>query len=116
MHDKEQAHDVVLALSGSVAAYKGVELLRQFVKRGLRVQPLLTRGAARFVGPETLSALSGYPCLSELFSERAGETHVQLAQGGARFVIAPATADVLARIAQGRADDLVTATALCWPG
>jgi phosphopantothenoylcysteine decarboxylase / phosphopantothenate---cysteine ligase len=107
--------DILLATTGSVAAFKAVALLRLLVGAGLRVQTIQTKSAQRFVGPETFSALSGRPCWVEMFTNTGSERHVELAASGARYVIAPATADILARLAQGRADDLVTATALCWP-
>lgn len=115
MSAKVAPFDVLLACSGSIAAYKTIVLLRLLVARGLVVQPVVTRSALHFVGAETLSALSGRACLSEMFGSAGAEPHVELAASGAKFVLAPATADVLARLAQGRSDDLLTATALCWP-
>jgi phosphopantothenoylcysteine decarboxylase / phosphopantothenate---cysteine ligase len=76
------------------------------------VQPVMTRAALRFVGRATLSGLTGRPVYTDMF-QGVGEPHVELGRDSHLIVIAPATADLLARLAHGRADDLVTATALC---
>lgn len=105
---------IALAVTGSVAAYKAVELARLLVKRGHRVLPLMTASAARFVGPVTLSGICGEPVAMDMWDPSyPGELHVEIATQADLVAIVPATADVLARLAQGRADDLVTATALC---
>lgn len=108
---------VALALTGSVAAYKAVEVARLCVKAGATVLPLMTASAARFVGPVTLAGITGNPVSSDMWDPAyPGEMHVAIAARADVLVIVPATADVLARLAQGRADDLVTATALCARG
>ncbi len=105
---------IALAVTGSIAAYKSVEVARLLVKRGARVIPVMTAGAARFVGPLTLSGICGEPVASDMWDPKfAGEMHVAIAQQADAIAIVPATADILARIAQGRADDLVTALLLC---
>lgn len=108
---------VALAVTGSIAAYKAVEVARLLVKRGHRVLPLMTSSATRFVGPVTLSGICGEPVATDMWDPTyPGELHVSIAERAEVLAIVPATADVLARLAQGRADDLVTATALCARG
>jgi phosphopantothenoylcysteine decarboxylase/phosphopantothenate--cysteine ligase len=108
---------IALCVTGSVAAYKSVELARLLVKAGAKVLPVMTASAARFIGPVTLSAVTGEAVATEMWDASfAGEMHVKLAERAELVVIAPATADVLARLAHGRADDLVTALALCAQG
>ena len=105
---------VVLCVTGSIAAYKAVILLRLLRQEGARVTPLLTRSARQFVGQATFSGLSGEVVRDDFFAEGlAGELHVDLATNSDLIMVAPATADVLARLAQGRADDLLCATVLC---
>jgi len=105
---------VLLAVTGSIAAYKAVLLLRLLKKAGAHVEVLLTDTARRFVGAATFSGL-GAPVHDDMFSA-PGELHVTLGQRADVLLVAPATADVLARLRQGRADDLLTATALCLRG
>ncbi len=113
----EHRHVVALAVTGSVAAYKAVEVARLLVKAGHRVLPLMTSSATRFVGPVTLSGICGQPVATDMWDPTyPGELHVAIADRADVVAIVPATADLLARLAQGRADDLVTATALCAKG
>jgi phosphopantothenoylcysteine decarboxylase / phosphopantothenate---cysteine ligase len=108
---------VALAVTGSIAAYKAVEVARLLVKRAIRVVPLMTASASRFVGPTTLSGICGEGVAEDMWDPSyPGEKHVAIADLADVLAIVPATADVLARLAQGRADDLVTATALCARG
>ena len=108
---------VALAITGSIAAYKAVEVARLLLGRGARVQPLMTRSAERFVGKTTLSGICGQPVATDMWdAAHPGEMHVQMADEADLVLVVPATADVLARMAQGRADDLVTALALCAKG
>jgi phosphopantothenoylcysteine decarboxylase/phosphopantothenate--cysteine ligase len=105
---------IVLAVSGSIAAYKAVEVARLLKKAGARVLPLLTRAAKEFVGPQTFSGITGEPVAEDMFDPTfAGEKHVDLGRNADLVLIVPATADLLARLAAGRADDLVTALVLC---
>jgi len=105
---------VVLAITGSIAAYKAPIVARLLLKRGARVIPLLTKSAREFIGSATLSGLTGERVHSSAFGEGvAGELHVDLAKQADVIAVVPATADTLARLAAGRADDLLTATALC---
>jgi|HubBroStandDraft_2_1064218.scaffolds.fasta_scaffold15255_3 phosphopantothenoylcysteine decarboxylase/phosphopantothenate--cysteine ligase len=108
---------VALCVTGSIAAYKAVEVARLLVKSGAKVLPVTTASGARFVGPVTLSGVCGEAVATNMWDPAyAGELHVRLAQRADVVAIVPATADVLARLAQGRADDLVTALALCARG
>lgn len=104
---------VALCVTGSIAAYKAAEVARLLVKEGLTVLPVMSRSAAQFLGPMTLSGICGNPVRAEMFDpQQPGEVHVELSRRADVVAIAPATADVLARLATGRADDLVTALAL----
>jgi phosphopantothenoylcysteine decarboxylase / phosphopantothenate---cysteine ligase len=108
---------VALAVTGSIAAYKAVEVARLLVGAGARVLPLLTSSATRFVGPVVFSGVTGEPALVDMWDPSfPGELHVSVATRADAMLVVPATCDVLARLAQGRADDLVTATALCARG
>ena len=105
---------VVLAVSGSIAAYKAAEVARLLLKGGARVIPVMTRSAQEFLGAMTLSGLTGEKVRDEMFDPSSpGEVHVDLAKQADAIVLVPATADLLARTAGGRADDLVTALCLC---
>ena len=108
---------IIIAISGGIAAYKGAELVRLLKKQGAVVRVILSRGAKEFITPLTLQALSGEPTHSELLDEtaEAGMGHIELARWADLVVIAPGTADVIARLAQGRADDLLTTVALATP-
>lgn len=108
---------VALAVTGSIAAYKAVQVARLCVQAGAKVLPLMTASATRFVGPVTLAGICGEPVHTDMWDAQfEGELHVAIASRADVLVIVPATADVLARLATGRADDLVTATALCARG
>lgn len=105
---------VTLCVTGSVAAYKAVQVARLLVGEGATVDVVLTRGAREFIGPATFAGITGRRVLSEMFdSELEGEPHVALGKKSDLVLVAPATADVLARLAEGRADDLLTALVLC---
>ena len=107
---------VVLGVGGGIAAYKAAELLRRLRAHGCDVTVVPTRAALRFVGEPTWSALSGKPVSAEVWDDVHEVPHVRLGQQAALVVIAPATADLLARAAQGLADDLlgnVLLTASC---
>ena len=116
MSQLNQRH-ILVAISGGIAAYKGAELVRLLKKQGAVVRVVLSRGATEFITPLTLQALSGEPTHTELLDEaaEAGMGHIELARWADLMIIAPATADVLARLAQGRADDLLTTVALATP-
>jgi phosphopantothenoylcysteine decarboxylase/phosphopantothenate--cysteine ligase len=105
---------ITLCVTGSIAAYKAAILLRLLLKEGADVEVVQSRGASEFVGAATFAGLSGKPVHSEMFASPArGELHVELAARSDLVLVAPATADMIARLAGGRADDLITALALC---
>jgi phosphopantothenoylcysteine decarboxylase/phosphopantothenate--cysteine ligase len=106
--------NVLVGVSGGIAAYKSAELVRQLQDLGASVRVIMTRGAQQFITPLTLQALSGNPVHTELLDAKAelGMSHIELARWADLLLIAPATADLLARLAAGRADDLLTTVAL----
>src|SRR5690349_4937102 len=106
---------VALGVSGGIAAYKAAELVRLLQDRGLRVQVIMTRAAQEFVRPLTFAALSGEKVITDLFGAGAEEPnidsaveHIAVAQAIDALVVAPATADVLAKFAHGEANDFLT--------
>lgn len=103
---------VLLGVSGGIAAYKSCELLRRLMDRGLNVSVVPTENALRFVGKATWEGLSGKKVHTSLWDEVSEGAHIELARGAELLIIAPATADLLARLAFGRSDDLLTATVL----
>lgn len=106
---------VVLGITGSIAAYKAAELTRLLVKAGAEVRPILTRSAARFIPPLTLSTLSGHRALTEIFPEGepdAWTEHVELGLWADVLLVAPATAQTFANLAGGFCDSMLTAVAL----
>jgi len=109
--------NVLLGVSGGIAAYKSAELVRQLQELGASVRVIMTRGAQEFITPLTLQALSGNPVYTELLDTEAeqGMSHIALARWADLLVVAPATADVIARLAAGRADDLLTTVVLATP-
>lgn len=100
---------VVLGVTGGIAAYKAAELTRLLVKAGTVVDVVMTGAATRFVGAVTFQALSGRPVWTSLWSdENRSMAHIDLTRGAAAVLVAPATADFLARLVHGMADDLLT--------
>src|SRR4051794_25018627 len=106
------AAEIVLGVSGGIAAYKACELLRLFTESGHRVRVVPTSSALHFVGAPTWAALSGRPVSAEVWDDVHEVPHVRLGQRADLVVVAPATADVLAKAATGAADDLLTNTLL----
>jgi len=106
--------NILLGVSGGIAAYKSAELVRQLTEHGANVRVIMTRGAREFITPLTLQALSGNPVHTELLDTEAelGMSHIELARWADLLLVAPATADLLARLAAGRADDLLTTVSL----
>jgi len=106
--------NVLLGVSGGIAAYKSAELIRQLQERGASVRVIMTHGAQEFITPLTLQVLSGNPVHTELLDEQAelGMGHIELARWADVLLIAPATADLIARLSAGRADDLLSTVAL----
>ncbi|MGZ6816574.1 MAG: flavoprotein, partial [Mycobacteriaceae bacterium] len=103
---------VVLGVGGGIAAYKACELLRRLTESGHRVRVVPTDAALHFVGAATFEALSGQPVHTGVFSDVYEVPHVRIGQDAELVVVAPTTADLIARLAHGRADDLLTATLL----
>jgi phosphopantothenoylcysteine decarboxylase/phosphopantothenate--cysteine ligase len=105
---------IILGVTGGIAAYKGVELLRLLVKAGARVHVIMTRGATEFVTPLTFQTLSGNPVHTELFNLITEQEigHISLADRADLFIIAPATANLIGKVAGGIADDLLTTTVM----
>ncbi len=105
---------IILGISGGIAAYKSVMLLRLLVKAGAEVQVIITPNGKEFITPVTLSALSGKPVISEFFTANTGEwhSHVDLGLWADAMIIAPATASTLAKMATGVADNMLITTYL----
>lgn len=103
---------IVLGVTGGIAAYKACDLVSKLKKQGAQVRVVLTKHAAQFVPPLTFEALSGSPALMDTFAPRSEMEHIALAKWADAFVIAPATANCLAKLANGIADDLLSTTAL----
>ena len=115
--------NVLLGVGGGIAAYKSAELARALMERGLRVQVVLTDAAQRFITPLTFAALTGRKVITDLFATASSEEtlssaieHISVAQENDVMVVAPATADLLARLAYGHADDFLTTTYLAFTG
>ncbi len=106
---------VVLGVGGSVAAYKAAELVRELRRGGAEVRVILTAAARRFVGDALFAGLTGMPVARDLFAPQSVD-HIALARWGQVGVVAPATADILARAAAGVADDYLTTWLLAFPG
>jgi phosphopantothenoylcysteine decarboxylase / phosphopantothenate---cysteine ligase len=107
---------ILLAVCGGIAAYKAAELARELMRHGAEVQPLLTTGAEAFVTRATFAALTGRRVPASIWEDPAAVEHVALARWGQVLVVAPASANTLARMAAGLADDLVTNVALAFSG
>ncbi len=104
----------MVGVTGGIAAYKAAEFVRLLVKAGADVHVVLSDAGARFVTPVTFQALSGNPVWSDLWDARMDNNmaHIDLTRGAAAIVVAPASADFMAKVAQGRADDLLTTLCL----
>lgn len=105
---------IILGISGGIAAYKSVVLLRQLVKAGAEVQVVMTPNAREFIQPVTLSSLSQKPVVTEFFSANTGEwhSHVALGEWADAMIVAPATASTIAKMACGVADNMLVTTYL----
>jgi len=110
-----KGREIVLGVSGGIAAYKAAALASLLVQRGAGVTAVLTRNARRFIGPATFAALTGRPVASRSFDPSAFPlgAHIELAARAELVVVAPATAAFLATAAAGAADDLLTTLLLC---
>lgn len=114
---------IVLGVGGGIAAYKAADLVRRLQDRGFRVRVVMTRSARQFVTPLTFAALSGEKVVTDLFDTASGAStldsaveHIGVAQEADLLLVAPATADVLAKLAHGLADDFLTTTHLAFTG
>ena len=114
MKDRE----LIIGVTGGIAAYKTAALVSQLAQQGARVYVVMTRAAERFVGPATFAALTGHPVFGETFDERRSPlgAHIDLAERGELLCVAPATANFLAKAAHGIADDLLSTTYLSFTG
>ena len=104
---------IILGISSSISAYKACDLTRLFVKAGYSVHVVLTENAKQLVTPLTLETLSGHPVYSDSFARDAREMgHIELKKDAALFLVAPATANIIGKFANGIADDLLSTTFL----
>ena len=115
--------NVALGVGGGIAAYKAAELARALMERGFTVDVVMTRAAEEFIRPLTFAALTGRKVHTHLFSAASAEDtlasaieHIRIGQENELLVVAPATADLLAKFAHGLADDLLTTTYLAFTG
>ena len=103
---------IVLGVTGSIAAYKSIQVARDLTQLGAKVDVVLTKSAQYFAPPLSFEGVTGRPALTDLFSAEGAALHVRLGQDTDALCVAPATADFLSRAAQGRADDLICTTLL----
>ncbi|MFA6622114.1 MAG: bifunctional phosphopantothenoylcysteine decarboxylase/phosphopantothenate--cysteine ligase CoaBC, partial [Candidatus Caldatribacteriota bacterium] len=111
--------NIVIGITGGIAAYKSAELIRLLKKEGHSIKVMMTNNAERFITPLTLAVLSENRVYTELFSVNREEEeirHISLAQWADLIIIAPATANTIAKMANGMADDILTSTVLAFPG
>lgn len=108
------ASNIILGVTGSIAAHKAVDLTSQLVKQGCDVRVVITADAQRFITPLPFKTLSRHPVVTDLFDETEGwnPTHIELADAADLLLIAPATANIIAKLAQGLADDALSCIAL----
>ncbi len=103
---------IVLGITGGIAAYKAAELARLLLKQGIDVQVAMTEAATHFITPATMQALTAHPVLLDQWQDAQGMAHIQSSRSADAIVIAPATADFIAKLANGQADDLLSALCL----
>ena len=110
-----EGREIIVGVSGGIAAYKAAALTSLLVQQGAGVTAVLTRNARRFVGPATFAALTGRPVATRSFDPGMHPlgAHIELAARADLVVVAPASADLLAKVASGAADDLLTTLLLC---
>ena len=112
---------ILFGITGGIAAYKAAELVRLLVKAGFEVQCVMTEAAQHFIGAATLQALSGKPVLTKLWDDASGDgmDHIRLSREADAILIAPASANFIAKLAHGLADDLLSTLCLAracrWP-
>ncbi len=109
-----QTKRILLGLTGGIAAYKGAELTRLLVKQGIQIQVVMTEAACHFITPTTMQALSGKPVFTHQWDEHSADrmAHISLSRTADAILIAPATADFIAKLAHGLADDLLSSLCL----
>jgi len=116
MNDQHYANkkSIVLGITGGIAAYKAAELVRLLVKNNIEVQVVMTQAACQFITPVTMQALSGKPVFTEMWDAAIpnGMPHIELSRAADAIVIAPASADFIAKLVHGRADDLLSTLCL----
>src|ERR1041385_4304585 len=108
--------NIILGVGGGIAAYKSAELARLLMQDGHRVQVIMTPAGQEFVRPLTFAALTGRKVLTDPFDIESAIEHISVAQENDLLVIAPATADLLAKLAQGAAGDFLTTLYLAFTG
>jgi phosphopantothenoylcysteine synthetase/decarboxylase len=108
---------IILGVTGSIAAYRSADIARALLEKGLKVSVVMTKEAEHFITPLTLSALIGEDVYGEMFGKESREAwkmpHIQLAEEAGLLLIAPATANIIAKLAHGFADDLLSCIAVC---
>lgn len=115
---RQKHKEIILGVAGSIAAYKAVQLTGDFLKKDIEVTVVMTENAMRFVTPLTFETISRRPVISELQCDPASRVaeHVSLADQCSVLVIAPASANIIGKIASGIADDILSTTALSFSG
>ncbi len=110
--EQAKSKRIVLGITGGIAAYKAAELARLLVKQGIEVQVAMTEAATHFITPATMQALTGHPVLIDQWQDDKGMSHIHASRAADAIVIAPATADFMAKLATGLADDLLSTLCL----
>jgi len=111
-----QGREILIGVTGGIAAYKTAMLVSRLVQAGAGVSVIMTRAATELAGPRTFEALSGRPVRTDVFDDAQIHTHIELAREAELFCIAPATANILAKAAAGIADDLLGTVLLSFKG
>ena len=109
---KNDQKNILLGVTASIAAYKACDLIKDLKNEGFQVTVVLTKDAAHFITPLSLQTFSGREVITDFFSAQSKPVHIDLAQKSNLILIAPATADIIAKIAHGLADDVLTCTVL----
>lgn len=112
----DEEKSVLLGVTAGIAAFKAATLTSLLVKAGVEVSVVMTEAATRLVAPKTFEALSGYPVLTSMWDPRFIHPHIELSRHAKVFCIAPATANVIGKVANGIADDLLTSVYLAFSG
>ncbi len=111
-----KGHQILIGVTGGIAAYKTAALVSKLVQAGAGVTVVMTQAATQLIGPKTFEALTGRPVAVDLWAPIMSHAHIELADRGEVFCIAPATANFLAKAAWGIGDDLLTTTVLAFSG